>query len=169
MGKVRTCFASFDPFTVTPPEEDHSMAAIAYPTPHPRQVAVRPALRVVRGAPRSSDIVYRRRRLGAVLLLAVVALAAVGFVLALRTPGAGPVSLHTGPVPGALVDEPGAYGAVHRGPPPGSVYIVQPGDTLWSIARAFTPAADVRAEVDRLAGRNGTAALQAGQRLWLTP
>jgi hypothetical protein len=45
---------------------------------------------------------------------------------------------------------------------------VQPGDTLWSIARELAPAGDIRAEVDRLQDLNGTAALQAGQRLRLT-
>ena len=41
----------------------------------------------------------------------------------------------------------------------GSVYVVQPGDTLWSIARELDPTGDVRADVDRLADLNGTAAL----------
>src|SRR3954464_15841562 len=111
------------------------MAAIAYPTPHPRQVEVRPTLRLVRGAPRSSDAVYRRRRLGAVLLLAVASLVVAGLVLASSAPEAGPVSLRTGPATGALVDAPSADGGFRSAPPPGSVYVVQPGDTLWSIAR----------------------------------
>jgi LysM repeat protein len=145
------------------------MAAIAYPTPHPRQVQVRPSLRLVRGAPRPSDAVYRRRRLAATLLLAVVLLAVTGVVLARRGPGAAPVSLRTGPASGALVDDPAAYGAGHRSPPPGSIYVVQPGDTLWTIARELVPAGDVRDEVDRLAVLNGSAALQAGQRLQLAP
>jgi hypothetical protein len=39
---------------------------------------------------------------------------------------------------------------------------------LWSIARELTPTGDIRTEVDRLQGLNGTAALQVGQRLRLT-
>jgi hypothetical protein len=45
--------------------------------------------------------------------------------------------------------------------------VVQPGDTLWSIARRLQPEGDVRPLVDALADRNGGAGVQAGQRLWL--
>jgi LysM repeat protein len=143
------------------------MVAIAHPTPHPRQVDVRPTLRLVRNVPQRSDVVYRRRRLGAVLVLAAVALAAAAVVLMVQGSGASSVSVRTGAAPGAVVSDPAAYGANHASPPPGSVYVVQPGDTLWSIARALVPVGDVRAEVDRLADLNGTAALQTGQRLRL--
>ena len=44
-------------------------------------------------------------------------------------------------------------------PAAGAVYVVQPGDTFWSIAATLVPAGDVRAEVDRLAALNGSAAL----------
>ena len=47
-------------------------------------------------------------------------------------------------------------------------YVVEPGDTLWSIAERIGPAGDVRVLVDRLADANGRAALEAGQRLDLT-
>lgn len=46
-----------------------------------------------------------------------------------------------------------------------TVVVVQPGDTLWSIAAEIDPGADVRATVDRLAERNGGTSLTVGQRL----
>jgi hypothetical protein len=44
-------------------------------------------------------------------------------------------------------------------------YVVQPGDTLWSVAKKVAPGHDVRATVDRLVSLNGSAALRVGQRL----
>lgn len=46
-----------------------------------------------------------------------------------------------------------------------SVWLVQPGDTLWSIAAEVAPGADRREVVQRLAERNGGAGLLAGQNL----
>jgi nucleoid-associated protein YgaU len=43
--------------------------------------------------------------------------------------------------------------------------VVQAGDTMWSIARRLQPTGDVRALVDRLVAANGSASLQAGDRL----
>jgi uncharacterized ferritin-like protein (DUF455 family) len=45
--------------------------------------------------------------------------------------------------------------------------VVQPGDTLWSIAAATAPDLDVRLAVDRLVEANGRAPLVAGQVLEL--
>jgi nucleoid-associated protein YgaU len=143
------------------------MTAIAYPSPHPRQVQLRPQLRVVRGIPRQTEAVYRRRRLGAAILVALAVIALFALAAVLRPGGSASTAVHTAPAPGAVVSDPAAYGASHTDPPAGSVYVVQPGDTLWSIAHKLQPGGDVRAEVDRLAGLNGTAALQAGQRLRL--
>jgi hypothetical protein len=44
-------------------------------------------------------------------------------------------------------------------------YVVQPGDTLWSIARAAHPAGDLRPYVDRMAARLHGQPLQPGQRI----
>jgi len=52
--------------------------------------------------------------------------------------------------------------------PAASVYVVQPGDTLWSIAHQLQPTADPRDVVDHLVELNGSGALQPGQRLRLT-
>ncbi|HZM32439.1 MAG TPA: LysM domain-containing protein [Acidimicrobiales bacterium] len=51
-------------------------------------------------------------------------------------------------------------------PVAGQVYVVQPGDTLWSIAAEIAPDRDPRAVVDALREANGGgAALEVGQRL----
>ncbi len=44
-------------------------------------------------------------------------------------------------------------------------YVVQPGDTLWSIASSFHLDTDVREVVDVLARANGGNAISAGQQL----
>ncbi len=41
--------------------------------------------------------------------------------------------------------------------------VVQPGDSLWSIARHLQPQGDVRPLVDRMVKANGSAAIVAGQ------
>ncbi len=147
------------------------MAAIAYPRPHPRQVVVRPRLRVVRAPSKPSDAVFRRRRIGVGLVAGAIVVMAAVFVAGFtaRVDGGRSVAVRTEAAPGAVVGDLAAYGSAHVDPPPGSVYVVQPGDTLWSIARELAPTADVRAEVDHLEALNGSAALQAGQRLALAP
>jgi Tfp pilus assembly protein FimV len=47
----------------------------------------------------------------------------------------------------------------------GHEYVVQPGDTLWSIAARVAPDDDPRAVVDALRAANCTADLQVGDRL----
>ena len=46
-------------------------------------------------------------------------------------------------------------------------YIVEAGDSQWSIARARAPHRDVRAYVDELSDLNGGTTIQPGQRLVL--
>jgi LysM repeat protein len=48
---------------------------------------------------------------------------------------------------------------------PERTYVVQPGDTLWSIARRLQPEGDVRPLVDQLVDLNGGTDLAVGQRL----
>lgn len=96
----------------------------------------------------------RRRRLA--LLVAVVVLAvAVGLaVQALRgltdLGPTGPRRVDTGPAPVA-----------------GEEYVVQPGDTLWSIAEQIAPGSDPRPVVDALREANGGPTLEVGTRLRL--
>jgi hypothetical protein len=54
-------------------------------------------------------------------------------------------------------------------PPPAGrpVHVVQPGETLWSIARTLHPDGDVRPLVDRLVELNGGDHLESGQVLVL--
>ena len=131
------------------------MAAIA----HPDLTQVRPLPRLRLCPPPSrapSAAVYRRRRVVVllVLMLAVVSFCAAAFQLQaprsteLRTTSATPAAAAAAPAAQPL-------------------YVVQPGDTLWSIAASLHPDGDIRGTVDRLVERNGTAALQTGQRLWL--
>ena len=51
---------------------------------------------------------------------------------------------------------------------PREIYIVAPGDTLWSIASAIDADGDPRDTVDRLAGLNGGSSIYIGQRLILS-
>jgi hypothetical protein len=150
------------------------MAAVivttARPLPARRPAPVeRPALQVIEGGrkaarPRARALthprplppaVYRRRRLGAALALATVVLvsylAIVGVGALLARPAAG--------APATPAAASGAS-AVHD-------YVVQPGDTLWSIARSLHPHGDVRPVVDQLEARAGGATLVPGQRLRL--
>jgi hypothetical protein len=50
-------------------------------------------------------------------------------------------------------------------PVEGQVYVVQPGDTLWTVAAAVAPESDPRPIVDRLRDVNGAATLDVGDRL----
>jgi hypothetical protein len=86
---------------------------------------------------------FRRRRV-AVLVFSVAAL--LGAVRAVAAFGAGPAS------------------GTERRP---AIHVVQPGETLWSIAGALRPSGDVRGLVRTLARLNGGSSLQVGQRLVL--
>ena len=61
----------------------------------------------------------------------------------------------------------GVPSAAGSSAPPAAVdtVVVQPGDTLWSIAEAVAPGVDPRITVDRLVERNGGAPLVVGQEL----
>ena len=68
---------------------------------------------------------------------------------------------------------PGTPSSVSSTPPPADglvavasrSYVVQAGDTLWSVARSAQPQGDVRPLVDLLARHTGGRPLRAGQRL----
>ncbi len=138
-------------------------SAAALPLGHPRLQPTtvppgprspRPHLRLLEGgrapARQQRAAMYRRRRAVAlVLVVAVVAalLLLASAVLAGSAGGGTPTSA--------------------AGTPPGDVHVVQPGDTLWSIARQLDPSGDVRLTVDHLVELNGSAPLAAGQRLAL--
>lgn len=106
---------------------------------HPAVAARRQALRV------------RRRRL-------VLAVCAGGILVALALPWGG-----AGSHPLA------ALGSVSAGATlsPHSLYVVQPGDTLWSIAERLDPTADPRPVVAELEAQIGSDVVQPGEHLRL--
>ncbi len=117
------------------------------------RAAARAQARAHRRARPVPAAVYRRRRAGALLALVTLLVVAYLAVTALvATVGA------TGTTPASPVG---------AGAPAGLVHVVQPGDTVWSIARSLHPHGDIRVVVDRLEGRLGGATLQPGQRVSL--
>jgi LysM repeat protein len=92
-------------------------------------------------------VIRRRRIVVAGVLLAVIVMAALVV---------GRVSTVLGGTPAVPGHRPGA-----------TSYVVQPGDTLWSIARSLQPDGDVRPLVRGLRDANGGSALAVGQVLAL--
>jgi hypothetical protein len=108
----------------------------------------RPDLRVLPGGRlrrRPSRAVLLRRRLIAALVLASV-LWLAGWVL------------------GSLGGSPLAASEPAR-PVTGHTYVVQPGDTLWSVATRLGRGGDIRRTVQELADANGGSAIVVGQQL----
>jgi len=120
---------------------DERIRAVAAPPVHPV------------GLRRPSAAVVRRRRLA---MLAGLLLALVGGWFALQAAlglfGGGPL---------ATTGQPGGLR-----PAAARVWVVQPGDTIWTIARAVSGGrGDERPLVDRLSAEVGDRALQVGQRI----
>jgi hypothetical protein len=86
--------------------------------------------------------------------LVVVALSGLRALVHLSTGigGGRPLSAADGPAPV---------------PAGGETLLVQPGETLWTIARDLQPSGDVRPLVDEMVALNGGAMLEAGQNLVL--
>jgi hypothetical protein len=124
------------------PADEWAPAPEVTPDVVPDRIPVRPRPR------RLPDRATRVRRRRLVVLVAAVVLA---FALA------GAAQLVSGV---ASVEDP-----PRPEPIPGSEYVVQPGDTLWSIAARLAPDDDPRAVVDALRAANGGADLQVGDRL----
>jgi hypothetical protein len=107
----------------------------------------------VRTAPcRPSAAVYARRRLVAGLLLVLVLAA---------------TCLAAGRATAALGDEPASVPGRRPVPAAAAAYVVEQGDTLWSIARTLQPEGDVRRLVQALRRANGGTQLRVGTRLRL--
>ena len=127
--------------------------ALALVDHHPR-----PALRLLQGGLDAgpTPAVYRRRRVVALILaVAFVVVAMAGLravVLATGIAGGRPLSAADAPTPVPAGRE---------------TLLVQPGDTLWTIARDLQPTGDLRSVVDELAALNDGASLEAGQTLLL--
>ena len=95
--------------------------------------------------------VYRRRRLIAAVVLGLLI---------------SSLSLLGGELIGRVTGTPGSTVVEAAGEP--IVYVVQPGDTLWSIAERVSPhGRDIRHTVDRLSVVTGGSLLHPGQRIVL--
>jgi hypothetical protein len=129
----------------------------------------RPELRVLEGGRAPARLArratYRRRR----LLVAVLLVAAVAAVTLLV--GAISTGLAGGGHPSTAAGASSPTSAVPLGPAEVAAshqVVVQPGDTLWSIAATIAPPhADVRATVDQLVALNGHGPLTVGEHLRL--
>ena len=110
----------------------------------PRLRLVAPTPRPAMGLrPRPTAAVFRRRRIGVLVAVVALVLAAAQATTVL---GGNPLA-----APG------------HRP----AVVTVAPGDTLWSVVERLAPDADPRPIVDRLAHERGTSLVQVGERLTL--
>ncbi|MDQ6946989.1 MAG: LysM peptidoglycan-binding domain-containing protein, partial [Actinomycetota bacterium] len=107
--------------------------------------------------------VYRRRRAVTLLALAAVVFA-TATLLRLALAGLGGGALTTAGSSGAAGSSVAAP-AAGAAPGVGHVYVVQPGDSLWSIVLARGHRGDPRPEVDRLALKLNGRPLHVGQRL----
>jgi nucleoid-associated protein YgaU len=106
--------------------------------PTARRVPSRPVAR--RGARASAATFWRRRLIaGAVALAALVMAGKAGAAL-----GGSPL-------------------AVPERAPAATRHVVQPGDSLWSIAQRFEPGGDPRPVVDALVAARGTETLLPGE------
>ncbi len=153
------------------------MVAVLAPQPTPTTASNRPVLHLVPAptgagrAARSQSVVvaprvrasaatYWRRRFVVLLMITTLALA-VHASLSSVGGSSEELSVATGPVAVAAASDQSAGPA----PSSGEVYVVRPGDTMWSIASSLQPDGDVRSLVDELTARAGGASLQAGQRI----
>jgi Tfp pilus assembly protein FimV len=121
-------------------------AALTAPTSRLHTAVLGPYVTPVR---QPSAAVYRRRRLAVVLVVAGLLAAAL---------------LAAGPSVAAFGNDPAS---VPERRPAAAVHVVQPGDTLWSIARSLQPTGDVRPLVNALERANGGTSLEVGQKVRL--
>ncbi|MEA3185415.1 MAG: LysM domain [Ilumatobacteraceae bacterium] len=112
------------------------------------------------GERRPAVQIYARRRVMALLVVAaivLVLLVGTGHVVANR--GGAPAS--------ASAIRPVSASASVSGAPGAHVYVVQPGDTLWSIGQRFHGHTSLADYVDTLVSANGGTQLQVSQALTL--
>jgi hypothetical protein len=100
------------------------------------------------GAPRQRWSVGRRARLRRTAMFVVLA----GLVGALAVPVSALAGTGAAPSPSLAQ---------------GSTYIVQPGDTLWSIATRLDPTGDPRSMIGRLAAETGSETVVVGEHIRL--
>ena len=118
-----------------------------------------------RPAGRLHPAVYQRRRLGvlvAAVTVVVIAYLALTGLGALLSPDSAGADAAGAPTDASASVAPVAPAVAPVAP---ASYVVQPGDTLWSIARQLKPSGDIRPLVDALADRAGSGPLVAGEAL----
>ena len=128
------------------------MVAVVQPRPATPRSPVRvtsspPPVRPL-GAPAVTPLTYRRRRAAAAGILVALVLSVQGL---LAVVGGGSPHPDLRPIP---TDARAGY-------------VVQPGDTFWSIAVRLRPGDDPRPLVDRLVADHGRATLVVGERIAL--
>jgi hypothetical protein len=109
--------------------------------------------------------VYRRRRIGAGVVLSLFVVAA----------WLGPRVLSGVPLPAAERPMPDVQQSAPANAPvlrlasatAGRVHVVAPGETFWSIARSLRPNGDPRPLVDHLVAAHGPGALRVGETIVL--
>lgn len=129
------------------------MAAIIEPRRH-HASPQRPALRLVTTDGGRTIEAPLDLGIGTAHVAAAVVALVLALMLALAIGNGALAGLAPGPSAPATASAPAA-GAT-------SSVVVQPGDTLWAIARRIQPTGDVRPLVDQLIELNGSASLQAG-------
>ena len=67
----------------------------------------------------------------------------------------------------ALGRVPASASAGHPGSSVQATHLVEPGETLWSIAEAVHPGSNLAAYVDRLVRANGSSTIRVGQQIVL--
>jgi len=128
------------------------------------------------GNPSPAHAVYVRRRL-------LVALVALGLIIAIgasaravladrggvpaSTPAIRSANPDAASSPLAAAGQAIAAPAAAPSVAPGIQYIIQPGDTLWSLAERFHATSAVSSYVDDLVEANGGASIQPGQLITL--
>jgi LysM repeat protein len=111
------------------------------------------------GEHRSASQLYARRRLMVTLIVAAI-------VLVLLV-GAGHVVANRGGAPASASAIRPVSAAAPAAPVAANVYIVQAGDTLWSIGQRFHGPTSLADYVDALVSANGGTRLQVSQALAL--
>lgn len=128
------------------------MAAVVHPRPTTARIRVRvtssPAATRHAVRPGVPPLTYRRRRAAAVGILVTLVLAVQGLLAVVGGDASGPAHR---PIPAEARQ----------------AYVVQPGDTFWSIAVRLRPGRDPRPLVDRLVADHGSATLVVGERVAL--
>lgn len=148
----------FDLLEIPWPKPDHKLAAPAAPrlrlveAPVEEPVAIRQGFDIAERRARREAAMWRRRLvLGAVVAVALLAALAV------------PVQA----LGGSTISGRSAATGVEAGLPDGSLYVVQEGDTLASIAHRMDPVGDQAALVAALRKTVGSSVVVPGERIVL--